>query len=167
MSFRDLDEFFDDCLRLPIGGTTYVIEPPDADTGLWAKKKFTLGMKILAGRAPAEDGDLDDAEEEEMYVRLMGDVWEQMRADGVNWQRMKRAGATTFYWVVGETDSAERMWETGSPVDPELQARVQNRADRRKATRGSGSPKSANTAAGQGTKSRASTRGTNRRATAT
>lgn len=139
--FQDLDEFFDDSLTLTIGGKKYVIPSPEFEVGAKMKRQFELGIKILSGEEPPESGDLDDDEERDLYEQTLGPAYAQMHADGVNWQKRKRAGQTAFYWIVGEVDMALRFWKTGDPMDPELVARMENRAERRKATRGSGSPK--------------------------
>lgn len=161
-NFQDLEEFFDDTLRLPIGGKTYVVPPPDAETGIQMKARFELGLRILAGEVDPEEGDLDDDEEADLFQQTLGPVYDEMMADGVNWPRLKRAGMTAFYWIVGETSVAEQFWKTGEPVDPELQARAENRAERRR-TRKSGSRSKSAGAVAKSTRSRGTTSGTKTR----
>lgn len=163
-TFQDLEEFFDDTLPLPIAGKTYVVPPPDAETGIKMKAHFELGLRIMSGEVDPEEGDLDDDEERDLYQQALGPVYQEMLDDGVNWPKLKRAGMTAFYWIVGETSMAERFWATGEPIDPELQARAENRAQRR-ASRKSGSPSKSGSGAAKSTRSRGTTSGTKTRRT--
>ena len=45
MSFADLDGRFDDALRLPVKGKTYVIPSPPAVTGLRVQRLMQIGTK--------------------------------------------------------------------------------------------------------------------------
>lgn len=153
MAFKDLDEFFDDTLPLPVGGKVYVIPAPSAATGMWAQRLIQDGINL---HKKGTDVELDDAEELNMYQRCLGPVYDQMKTDGVSWPKIQHCGMTAFFWVAGNKAAAEQYWENGT--DPEWLARTMNRATRR-----SGSKSAASSAAGRTTKPRASTSGTRKR----
>lgn len=158
MAFKDLDEFFDDSLKLPVGGKTYVIPGPSAETGLWCQRRMIAAQRNKrrqdAGQ-PIEDDGLDDDEEADLYQRCLGPVYDQMIADDVAWNKIKHCGITAYLWCAGNVVAAEQYWES----DPEALARAQNRAARR-ATAKSGSKRKTVGAAETMTRRRASTSGT-------
>ena len=160
MAFKDLNEVFDARLALPVNGKTYYIPEPDAELGLWCKAMATAGYNISAGITPADDSlpnlQLDDDEEDAMYRRLLGPVYDELLADGVGPVRLHFIGATAFIWVALGPDVAEAYW--GSGGDPKVSAAGMNRAGRRAA-------KSTPTAAASTTKRAGSTSGTTSRPT--
>lgn len=120
MSFQDLDEFFDDTLRLPIGGKTYVIQSPDAKTGLYIQGMMSFAAQVRAGLdVDAENVQalqLDDEEERGLHRRLLGDTYDEMMDDGVRWHRIQHAGQTTLFWVLRGKAFAEEYWNgAGTP----------------------------------------------------
>lgn len=126
MSFRDFDEFIDSRLRLPIRGKTYVIESPDAKTGMWIQEAVTLAARVKAGDAVGAGDlaslELDDDQEKDLYKRVLGPVHAQMVDDGVPWEALKRAGITALIWVAGDTETAEQYWNSGG--DPKAAAKA-------------------------------------------
>jgi hypothetical protein len=123
MSFRELDEFFDDTLKLPIGGKTYVIQSPDSKTGLWVQSMMAVAVAASSGRdvdpSDLEGLRLDDDEEKDLYRRLLGDTYQEMLDDGVRWHKLKHAGETTLFWVLRGKEFAERIWNgAGDPKAP-------------------------------------------------
>lgn len=146
MTFRDLDEFFDDSLRLPIGGKEYVVPSPNAETGLWCQGMLAAGVAVHAGRQPEGIAELDDEQENNLYQRVLGPVWGELQADGVPWTRIRHAGITAFLWAAGNEDLASAFWESGG--------RGEAPAPNRKARR------TASTASATSTRSRGSTNGT-------
>lgn len=143
MSFRDLDEFFDSSLRLPVRGKTYVIPSPDAKTGLWCQRIIALAGK---GKDGLTDDDaaslrLDDDEERDLFQRLLGDAFEEMVADGLPWEHVKHCGMTALMWAAGNSEQAEAYWNAGG--DPKAAPRDRKRSAKsgRPASRsGSSSP---------------------------
>lgn len=129
MTFQDLDEFFDDTLRLPIQGKTYVIESPDAKTGLFVQGLMSLAADARAGRKVDADDlqalHLDDDEEKDLHRRLLGTAFDEMLDDGVKWHRIRHAGQTAIFWVVRGKETAEEFWNGGgtpkapTPTDSE------------------------------------------------
>ncbi len=127
MAFKDLDEFFDDTLRLPVGGKEYVVPPPSAETGLFCQRLMEAGIDAVNGQS-IDAAQLDDAGEKDMYKRVLGGVYDELMADGVSWPKIKHCGITAFLWIAGDKDTAEKYWER----DPEAQE-APNRAERRAA----------------------------------
>jgi hypothetical protein len=69
--------------------------------------------------------ELDDADEIDLYKRLLGPAYDEMLADGLPWAIVKHAGVTAFMWVAYDRDSAEKYWESaaGEARRPEPQDR--------------------------------------------
>ena len=124
MSFRDLDEFFDSSLQLPIGGRVYAIPSPDGETGLWVQRVIALGEKTARGQQVSDDQaaslELDDDEERSLHERLLGPVLDDMIEDGCSWEQIKLAGNTAMVWTGFGLEAAERFWNSGGL--PEAQA---------------------------------------------
>lgn len=157
--FRDLDEFLDDSLRLPIGGTTYVVPPVDAKTGIIFERLLAAGVTVANGGEL--EGDLspilDDDQELTLYERALGTAYQQMIDDGVSWPRIKLAGVTSFLFTTAGAEVAEAYWSSGGASQGEAVA--PNRAARRAQTRSSSTGGASTTrerVSGSGTKSRRS-----------
>ncbi|MFC4912592.1 DUF7426 family protein [Actinomadura gamaensis] len=150
MAFKDLNEFLADAhLDLPINGTVYRVNDPDAETGLVVQRLMEIGAAVHQGREVTE-AELDDVEEGELYERVLGDAYAQMLADNVTWSRIKHAAVTAMIWISADLESAEKYWETaGEATAPPATPAGPNRASRR-----------ASAAAARTTRSRASTTGT-------
>lgn len=146
--FQDLDEFFDDSLALPVGGKLYRIPPPDAEVGLLCQRLMQAGLAAEQGEQ-VNDPELnelaavvlDDDEERDLYVRILGPVWAELRADGVSWPKIQHVGSTALVWVAAGKEAAAKIWVAGSTGE----APAPNRATRRatvsaaKSTRSRGS----------------------------
>ncbi|MEW1843138.1 hypothetical protein AB0392_34800 [Nonomuraea angiospora] len=134
--FRNLDEFFDPSLRLPVGGKTYVIPPPDAAVGLLVQRLMHAGVAAQAGHEVDQEGLTqlaesvltNDSDEKELYPRLLGPVWAELFADGVDWPVIQHVGETALLWVAAGVDAAARYWEAGAG-----EAEAPNRKARRAA----------------------------------
>jgi hypothetical protein len=116
MSFRDLDQFYDDTLKLPIGGKVYVVPPVDAKTGLALQRMLGTALAANGGADVTPDDfaaiELDDDGERDMYQRCLGTAWDAMVADAVSWPRLRHAGITAFMWAAGNRELAEEVWNT-------------------------------------------------------
>ncbi len=143
--FRDLDEFFDDTLPLPIGGKVYVVPPASAETGLFCQRLMEAGVDAANGK-DTDLASLDDEGERDLYQRVLGPVYGELKANGVSWPKIKHAGITAFLWIAGDRDTAQKYWEAG---DGGPEAEAPTRAERR--------------AAAATTQRRGSTSGTTRR----
>lgn len=144
MSFRDLDEFFDSSLRLPVRGKTYVIPSPDARTGLWCQRIIALAGKAKDGELTDDDAaqlKLDDEEERNLFERLLGPAFEEMLADNLPWEHVKHCGMTALMWAAGNTDQAEAYWSSGGDPKAAPQDRKRSAKQGRQGSRsGSRSP---------------------------
>lgn len=120
--YPDLDDFFDPCLRLPIGGTVYVIEPPsavdlirlrrmfvDANTRATHLDRIDWQAKVLGAAWDAES---------EQYVGADGSVWAQMLADGVGGEQILRAGETALLHFGVNAGTAAVFWGPDDPFTP-------------------------------------------------
>lgn len=135
MTFRDLSELLDPGLSLPINGTTYLVPPPDAETGLRLQRMSDWLIGVAAASqtdtdAPRPDAQLvSDAEELDLYRDSLGSAYTEMIDGGVPWPWIKVAGMTAFlHWTVG-AEQAEAYWAAGGRPEP----RAGNRATRRAA----------------------------------
>lgn len=129
MAFGELSEFFDPTIRLPIKGKVYVIESPDAKTGIHVQRLFNTATSALNGAdvSPADLAslELDDDEEKDLYPRVLGAAYAQMIADKVPWEMVKHAGVTALFWIGVSKDAAESFWVSvqGEARRPEPQDR--------------------------------------------
>lgn len=134
--FRDLDEFFDPSLRLPIGGKTYTIPPPDAEVGLLVQRLMHAGIAAEAGQEVdseglntlAENVLTRESKDTDLYQRLLGPVWDELFADKLDWPVIQHVGETVLLWVGAGIDAAQRHWEAGAG-----EAEAPNRKARRAA----------------------------------
>lgn len=142
MAFKDLNEFYNNCLKLPVGGKVYVIPDVDAKTGLWMTRMFEAGVAANAGQTPKDVPVLDDAEEKSLYERALSvRIYDEMVADGLAWGKLKHCAITATLWHVGNVSAAEKYWEAGA--DPEAQREATgNRASRRASSNGAKSARS-------------------------
>lgn len=148
---RDLNEVLDLNLHLPIGGKTYLVKPPPANIGAALIDRLAFGIAADAGidlgdeqRAAIEvtDDQIDD-----FGRQCLGDVLDEMLADGLGHQQIEFCITTAFYaWTVGKP-FAEHYWETGgklarptekSPGTPPTATRT--RTAEASTTKSSGSP---------------------------
>lgn len=134
MTFRDLDQFFNDTLQLPIGGKVYTVPPVSAKTGLALQRMLGLGVSAANGETvdPAEMAkiNLDDDGERDLYATCLGTAYDEMLEDGVPWPRLRHAGITAFMWAAGNRELAEEIWNT--PEGGPGKARKQPQDRRRK-----------------------------------
>ncbi len=147
-TFQDLDEFFDDSLPLPVGGKWYRISAPDAEVGLLCQRLMHAGLAAEQGEQ-VDDPKLNelaavvlnDDEERDLYQRVLGPVFDELRADGVSWPKIQHVGATALVWVAAGKEAAAKIWASGGTGE----APAPNRATRRataaaaKSTRSRGS----------------------------
>lgn len=117
MGFRDLNEFFDSALELPVRGKLYRIESPDAATGLWCQRLFNVAVAASSGQDVTEDDaaklKLDDDQERDLFQRLLGDTLDEMVSDGLKWSEIQHVGKTAFFWTALGAEQAEQFWNTG------------------------------------------------------
>lgn len=116
--FQDFNDMFDP-LELPIDGKTYRIPPVSFDAGVKING-IVDGTKSLG--------------EEEFFRLVLGDVFDQMRADKVPSTAITRAGQVALADFKYGREMAEVMWATGGDpkaVEAYKKAHAPNRAARR------------------------------------
>ena len=135
MAFKDLSEFFDPDLRLPIRGKTYTITSPNAEQGI----------KIRALFADPEETITNEVEYDTIR-QLLGPVWDEMNADGVSWVETMHAGRTAlmYYGIspsVGETHWEHGLATPGNQLPPQTGAKTSRKSpSSKKARTGSTTP---------------------------
>jgi hypothetical protein len=157
VAFKDLREFTEGAhIDLPIGGVTYRINGVDAQTGLLIQRLMDAGVQAAqaGGAFDLDDELLDDAQELNSYEAILGDAYQQMLDDGVDWEELKRAAVTTMVWIYADEEAAEKFWESGAVGEALAPATGQPPAGANRAAR------RASSAAARKTPSRASTNGT-------
>jgi hypothetical protein len=120
MPFQPILE--DPVLRLPIKGKTYVVQSPNAATGLFVQSLMSAAQMSRAGFAvDAADTRLvlEDDDERNLYERVLGDTYDQLVADDVKWPHIQRAGQATLLWIHRDEEAAEAFWNGGT--DPKAQ----------------------------------------------
>ena len=122
MAFKDLDQYFDPTLVLPIKGKDYVIQPVDADTGLWVQTIFGVAGKAKqTGQVDPEDLEslkLHQGDNKELFPRLLGDTYQELIDDGVDWERIKVVAVTVMIWISTSEEAAEEFWNAGGKTPP-------------------------------------------------
>jgi hypothetical protein len=143
--FRDLTEFLVvKPIELPVGGKTYVF--PGTVSGRVTLQLRLVQEQALAGARAQEKGETVELDTEalanvdERYVRAQlftyegHDVENEMIEDGCTAAQIDHVLNTLIVWHTAGADSAAQAWEAMAQ-DPQ----TPNRAQRRKASSGSGS----------------------------
>lgn len=151
MGFKDLDDVFDSSMPLPISGKIYKIPSVDAETGLWLQSVTQITakrMSVADGEEPPELSDreissleLDDDEETDFMQRMLGPALQEMRDDGVPWEKIKLVGQTATIRAMSGDDAAETFWNNGG-VNPKARKQPTDRKPKAK-PKAKGSAKSA------------------------
>ena len=154
-AFKDLDEFFDPTLKLPVGGKMYVVPPPSAEVGLLCQRLMQASIAAQAGQTVDEDGlnelaqlVLDDEQEKDLYQTILGSVWEELLANKVSWPAIQHVGQTALIWVAAGLEAAAKHWESGPEGEAEAPTKEATAA---KSTRPRGSATGTKTTASRRT----------------
>lgn len=137
--FGQIEDFARDEITLPIDGTEYTIPGPDAQTGLLVTRLMTLAADAAQGADL--DGDqrvelvLEDADERDLMVRVLGPAFDQMIAGNVRWSMMQHAMQTAMVWISQGSDAAELYWLSGGASGPKAPQDHKPAASRSKRTR--------------------------------
>jgi len=123
-------------------GKIYSIASPDAETGLRLTGLANIAAKAASNVAvrpeDVESLRMDDSEERTFMQQVLGDVYDEMLADGVSWVTMQRLNQYVFAYFAVSPQAAERGVESGAFAG---KATPPNREARRAATKAK-SPKS-------------------------
>lgn len=138
MAVRDLAAYLDDDdLVVPVGGNTYRIPSPDAETGLYLAGLAQLGTKAYAGGDVTEDEldslNLDDDDERDLMQKVLGSAYDEMRADNVSWVRLQRISRYAFLYFAVSPEAADEA--ARKATDDLGETPAPNRASRRAATK--------------------------------
>lgn len=108
---RDLREFHDPHLHLPIAGKTYTVHAPTADLGLRIKRHTSSGVadpKQEVAFVAELLGATYDPETDEMS----GGLWDEMNADGVPYDEILHVGNTALAHYGVSPEFGVLWWET-------------------------------------------------------
>lgn len=136
MATFDLTEYLeDDSVKLKIpsrrykNGHEYTFESPDFETGLWLKNMIEFGQRAALGVDTSKDDlgklVLDDDEEVDLYRRVMGDTFDQLRADKVSWGHTQEVFRVLLRkWGTGQDIAVILQEAQGNiPTQPNREAR--------------------------------------------
>ncbi|VXB81906.1 hypothetical protein [Aeromicrobium sp. 9AM] len=130
--FKQLDQHFDPTLTLPVDKDhTYVIQPVDGKTGAWVTEVMSLAIRVRTGDVEPTEQDMetitmDRGKQEHLYQTVLGDVYQQMFDDGMNWEVVKLVGTTAVIWIHQGIEAAEEYWDNGGQA-PKAQKKPQDR----------------------------------------
>ncbi|RJO69769.1 hypothetical protein D5S18_28110 [Nocardia panacis] len=103
-ALRDLSEFYDPDLSLPIGGVVYKIKSPGI------READRLRLLII-------DDSLTAAQEYEEIVKILGAARGDMARDGVPDTMAMHAGRTALLHFGGSPDMGRANWQFGQLAD--------------------------------------------------
>lgn len=128
---KELDDFFNPSLLLPINGKEYRVPAVDAETGLRLQNLLSVGLKAASGEdITTKDIELvSDDEETDFFTTILGPVYKELVDDGISYKGVQFISSVVFVWTTQSFEVAKEMWRTGGKA-PE-----QNREQRRTATR--------------------------------
>ena len=106
MPLKAYEDWRPEPLAFPIGGKVYEVAPLPWESGV----RLT---EILNGDEITEDAETQNR-------LLMGDTWDQMRADNVPAEALSRAALTCLVDFRMGRETAEKVWESG--LSPEALA---------------------------------------------
>ncbi|MBM3715088.1 MAG: hypothetical protein FJW64_05015 [Actinobacteria bacterium] len=118
MPLADFEEWVTPSLELRAGGRTYTVRPPSVEAGQQLiasaiRGEINLGMIPGVTKVPDEVQRVLDTITPGQHPAL-GDVYEQMRADGLDKVTIDRAAYyAVFYWTRGKAhadDLARQLW---------------------------------------------------------
>lgn len=137
--FKELEEYVEPWLDLPIRGKVYRIPSADAETGIFCQRALELGAAALRGDDISESDlaglRLDDEQERDFNRRLLGDAYDEMVSDGVPWEFIKHAAQTVFAWTVQDRSAAEKVWKSGGRPEARRPAPQDRKAPAKKAAK--------------------------------
>lgn len=113
----------EDTITLPINGKGYTIEAVDADLGLFLTELSTLMTTVESGIEPSENQLEElkamvhrlDLNSEDGIRRTLGPAYDDMRADGVSWSKIKLAVSTVVTWTIADKKTAIQVWNGMPP----------------------------------------------------
>lgn len=108
---RDLREFHDPHLHLPINGKTYTVKSPNADLGLRIKAR-TIDPENSPDTEVNLIAQLLGAEYDPEADTMTGGLWDEMNADGIPYNEIIHVGNTALAHYGVSPEFGELWWET-------------------------------------------------------
>ncbi len=138
-NFGALDALLDSGLKFTLRGKAYTIQPVDGLTGLWCQRLAEVAggvhtaetdeeMAAAVARVealPKLEGELT------LVERMLGDLYNELIADGVHHEAIKVLGKAAYIWVIADAEKAKRFLDAGGRPEslaPNRAARRQSRA---------------------------------------
>jgi hypothetical protein len=120
---RDLREFHDPNLHLPIDGKVYTVKSPNAELGLEIKR-YTADPNSDHSEEIFFIAKLLQAEYDPDTDTMSGGLWDEMVADGIPYQECLHVGNTAMAHYGVSPEFGELWWETrlgkeNLPIQPE------------------------------------------------
>lgn len=108
---RDLREFHDPHLYLPINGKTYTVKAPTAELGLRIKR-HTVDPDSDPSQEIKFIAELLGATYDEDTDTMTGGLWDELNADGVPYTEILHVGNTAMAHYGVSPEFGEMWWET-------------------------------------------------------
>lgn len=163
--FGELTKYLKPEHEMTVKGKTYVLPLVTGDLGVWCRLLAQMTGELHAASSEEEMRaaierisdlpELPGGPNVDLANRMLGPVYQEMLADGVEDPYIQFCAATAYIAVIAGDAKAEEYWNSGGNL-PEARG-PGNRAERRAKTR------TTSTGADAGTPSRASTSGTSTR----
>ena len=120
---RDLREFHDPNLHLPINGKVYTVKAPNAELGLEIKR-FTVDPESDPNDEIKFIAKLLDSDYDEGTDTMSGGLWDELNDDGVPYNEILHVGNTAMAHYGVSPEFGEFWWETrlgkeATPILPE------------------------------------------------
>jgi hypothetical protein len=149
MAAVDLGNYLDDdALDVTVDGHVYRIPSPDAATGIRLTAMVNLGIAYAAGQDVGEKQaaglKLDDEDERDFLLQVLGSAYAELQANGVSWVRIQRLGRYALLYFTLGPEAADEAARASSG-----EAAAPNRATRR-ATSSPGSSATATSSPSRG-----------------
>lgn len=119
----DLDEYWSPGLTLTVKGREYTVPLASAELGLWCRRVAQVTgdvhtasteeeMQAAVARIEALP-ELPGGRNLTLPEQVLGEIYQQMTADGVPDPYIQFAGQTAYIWIIGGEDAAARYWTSG------------------------------------------------------
>lgn len=147
MARLDLDGYLDDdAVQVPVktgkfpDGKMYTIPSPNFKDGLLLSAMANLATRAHLGGDISEadlaalDVSDDQAEELDLYKKVLGTAYDELVADEVSWVRLERLGRYMFVYFAMSEEAAEAM-ASGNPAALNREQRRATKKSAKKSTR--------------------------------
>lgn len=123
-------------------GKEYRVPSPDFKTGLSLTALTNLGVRAANGETISPDDteslELDDDDERDLYERVLGSAYHELKADNVPWVSIQRLGQYAMIYFGMSSQAAQSALDQGVLLG---EAARPNRAQRRSQSKTPTTPK--------------------------